>query len=104
MILILSGSVLYSARVIWNNASGPTPQIKSSWICASFSVVHPASVISSPFTNGVMLILCSRLVNFLNLSNHCLGVNIGFPSDASAFRFGTIFLSAIVPVKIFGLF
>ena len=56
------------------------------------------SVIFSPFNSGVMSILCSRFVNCLNLSNHFLGENIGFPSDAFASRFGTIFFSVMVSV------
>ena len=60
----------------------------------SYSAVHP-------FISGVISILCSRLVNCRNLSSHCLGVNIWFPSNAFASRFGTVFFSAMVPVKNF---
>ena len=94
LILIMSGSVLYSARVISFRASGPTSQMKSSWMSFSFQD-HPQSVTPSPFIIGVMSILCSRFVNYRNRSNHCLGVNTAFPSKALASSFGTKFFSAI---------
>ena len=75
--------------LFWYRASGPIPQIKSSWTVVSF-VVHSVSVMSSLFSSGVMSILCSRFVNCRNPSNHCLGVNIVFPSDALASKFATI--------------
>ena len=89
-ILILSDSVLYSVRVYGFNTSGPTPQMKSSWISCPISV-HSVVVMSSHFISGVMSILCSRLVNGRNRSNHCLGVNITLPFEALASRFGTAY-------------
>ena len=72
-------------------------QVKFSCIACSFAP-QPESVMSSPFNKGVMYILCSRFVNCLNLSSHCLGVNTGFPSVALVSRFGTIFFSVMVSV------
>ena len=86
---MLSGSVLYSARVILYKASGLTPKMKSSWIAFSFPG-HPESVTSSPSS-----ILCSPFVNCRNRSNHRLAVNTAFPSEALASRFGTMFFSAL---------
>ena len=91
---MLSGSILYSARVIWYSASGPTPQMKSSWMSFAFPD-HPDSMTTSSFNSGVMSILCSLFVNCLNRSNHYLGANTAFPSKAFASRFGTMFFSAI---------
>ena len=94
MILILSGFVLYSGRVIWYRASGATPQIKSSWMRFSFPG-HPEAVTSSILISGVMSVLCSRFVNSRNSFIHCLPVNTAFPSEALASRSGTIYFSAI---------
>ena len=69
--------------------------MKSSCMACSFPV-HPVSVISSPFSNGAMSILCSRLQNCRNRSSHCFRVKTGFPSVAFASRFGTVFRSAIL--------
>ena len=56
-------------------------------------------LLSSPFNSVEVTILCFRFVNCRNLFNHCLGVNIGFPSVPFASKFGTIFFSVMGPVE-----
>ena len=100
---ILSGSVLYSALVIWYSAPRLIPHKKFSCFACSF-LVHPVSVISSPFSDGAMSMLCSRLQNCRNLSCNCLGANTEFPSVALASRLGTFFIQCFVIRSLFQLF
>ena len=100
LIAILSGSVLYSALVIWYKASGPIPHMKSSCIWFSF-VAHSFCVISSPRISSAMSILYFHFVYCRNLSNHCFGVKIFFPSVVSS-KFGTsICVASCVIVSLF---
>ena len=69
----MSGSILYSARVIWHSATGPSSQMKPSGNCFSF-VDQPVSVISSPLSNGDKSILYVHFEICSTLSIHYFGV------------------------------
>ena len=73
--------------------------MKSSCISASFPV-QPFCVISSPRINSVISILYFLFVYCLNLSSHCFGVKIRFPSDVAS-KFGTSICFVSVAISLF---
>ena len=96
----LSGSVLYSARVLWYNASGPMPHMKSSCIFVFFLVQPfcPTTVCVGHIRRKTNLYteamarkipaIYKSLIYCRNLSSHCFGVKIRFPSDVAS-KLGT---------------
>ena len=102
LIAILSGSVLYSALVIWYRTSEPMPHTESSCIWFSF-VAQYFCVISSNRISSAVWIFYFRFVFCRNRLSHCLGVNVFFPSVVAS-KFGTsICVASCVIVSLFQL-